>query len=105
DSVALKKQLIGWLSFYQAQRLYKEGDVLWKKRDPERGLALMLLAREKYRESQQTVQKHDPLWKLQWDQLKKNIAILERANIQAAEISPAEIERIAKGLETLPVTR
>ncbi|MGC6427513.1 MAG: O-antigen ligase family protein [Akkermansiaceae bacterium] len=100
DAQGMRKRLTGWVAFYEAQRLYREGDRRWKERDAGSGLALMLEARERYRISQKVVSRHEPLWKPQWKQLNENIKILEGAGITPSEISAEEAERIAKGLES-----
>lgn len=97
---ALNDTVSGWLSYLEGERLYAEGDRLWKRREAERGYALMLAAVARYEASEKAVKNYDSAWAAQWAQLNQNIGILKTAGIVPAELAPEQIEGIATGLET-----
>ncbi|MDB4409013.1 tetratricopeptide repeat protein [Akkermansiaceae bacterium] len=101
DGSRFYASLKAWLTYFEAQRLYKSGDSLWKKRKAAKGMALMLEAEKRYQAAKKYVEPHDPLWAVQVKQLKQNLDILKGAAITPEEISPEEIERISKGLKSL----
>lgn len=101
DGSRFYASLKAWLTYFEAQRLYKAGDNLWKKRKAEKGMALMLEAEKRYLAARKVVEPHDPLSAIQLKQLQKNLTILKGAAITPVEISPEEIERISKGLKGL----
>ena len=93
--------LEAWLTYFEAQNLYREGDRLWKKRNAETGMALMLEAKKRYQASRKSVEAQEPLWAIQMNQLNENLSLLKGAGITPAEISPEEIERISKEFKSL----
>jgi hypothetical protein len=86
------------LVFLEAERLFLEGDRVWKKaspRDPERAHALMVAAETRYKRSRKDLEAIEPRWKVQWDNLQKNLELFKLVKVSTAELTPEEIEAIA----------
>ena len=75
------------------------------KRDPERGLALMLEAKKRYDKAQPVLRRRQSIWNVQSGSLLEHIAQIKAGRIAPAEISGEEVERIAAGLESGSSTR
>ena len=75
------------------------------KRDPERGLALMLAARVHYEKARPILGGYQSVWNVQSKTLPNHIAQIEAGQVVPAEISKEEIEQIAAGLESSEMNR
>ena len=98
DSYNMRVALESWLGFLEGERLYREGDRVWKEarpRDPERAHALMLAAETRYKASQQTIEPIEPQWEKDWDKLEQSLKIFKFGRVKPAKLSPEEIEAIA----------
>ncbi|MDB4669568.1 O-antigen ligase family protein [bacterium] len=98
DTKQLRVGVCSWLVFLEAERLFLEGDRVWKKaspRDPERAHALMVAAETRYKRSRKDLEAIEPRWKVQWDNLQKNLELFKLVKVSTAELTPEEIEAIA----------
>jgi O-antigen ligase len=99
------EEVLRWDALLDGENLYRAGHQTWMKRDPERGLALMLEAKKRYDASQSLLRGHQSIWNVQSKSLLEHIATIKAGKISPAEISGEEVERIAAGLESASSTR
>lgn len=98
DSYNMRVALESWLAFLEGERLYREGDRVWKEarpRDPERAYALMLAAESRYKKSRKVVEPIDSQWKADWAKLKQSLDIFKLGRVKPAKLSPEAVEAIA----------
>lgn len=98
DSYNMRVALESWLAFFEGERLYREGDRVWKEarpRDPERAHALMLAAETRYKASQQLIEPIELQWTKDWNKLEQSLRIFKFGRVKPAELAPEEIEAIA----------
>lgn len=99
------EQVLRWDALLDGENLYRAGHQAWMKRDPERGLALMLEAKKRYAKAQSVLRGRQSIWNVQSRSLLEQIAQIKDGRIAPAEISGEEVERIAAGLESGSSTR
>ncbi|MBC8148520.1 MAG: O-antigen ligase family protein, partial [Verrucomicrobiaceae bacterium] len=98
DSYNMRVALESWLAFLEGERLYREGDRVWKEarpRDPERAHALMLAAESRYKKSRKVVEPIDSQWETDWAKVKQSLDIFKLGRVKPAKLSPEEVEAIA----------
>ncbi len=98
DSYNMRVALESWLAFLEGERLYREGDRVWKEarpRDPERAHALMLAAESRYKKSRKVVEPIDSQWKTDWAKVKQSLDIFKSGRVKPAKLSLEEVEAIA----------
>ncbi len=98
DSYNMRVALESWLAFLEGERLYREGDRVWKEarpRDPERAHALMLAAESRYKKSRKVVEPIDSQWETDWAKVKQSLDIFKLGRVKPAKLSSEEVEAIA----------
>ncbi len=111
EEQSVRLEATAWVSFIEGQRLYREGDRVWKKarpRNPELACALMLEAAEKYRASDKILRPVSSLWRAQWKQLQENLQLFETVKTKPALLTEKQLSDIINpeaGLDPGPATR
>ncbi|MDB0056471.1 O-antigen ligase family protein [Akkermansiaceae bacterium] len=100
DRKDLLDQVSQWNLLLDGENLYRVGHAAWMKRDPERGLALMLAAKVRYDEARPVLIGRRSVWNVQGEKLLEHIAQIQAGQVNPADISKEKIEEIAAGLES-----
>ena len=96
----LRVAVDAWLVFFEGERLFEEGERVWKMRprkpeNAERAHALMLEAATRFQKSQKILEPSERRWKMRWDELQKNLELFKLVKIEPAVLTPEEVEAIA----------
>ncbi len=91
-------QVLLWSDLLDGESLYRAGHAVWMKRDPERGLALMLAAKVRYERARPLMGGYQSVWNVQSKALFEHIAQIQAGQVVPAKISKEEVEQIAAGL-------
>ena len=93
------QEVDSWITYFEAQLLFRKGFEVWggRPRNPELALAFMLEAQARYLRSKEAVAPGNPSWDAEVQKLDQGIATLKSVNIVPAELTREAVNKVLTG--------